>query len=116
MTETIENFHRYLAEEEPGIPALKTHKIVCPQCRGTGASSAYLGAFTHDELMEDIEFCEQYLSGGYDRTCETCHGKNVIDDVDEEATDKETLNLWHSWLQDEAEYRAEVEAERRMGA
>ena len=51
---------------------------ICPTCNGHGKSSAYLGAFTHDELHEHgPEFIEDYIAGNYDRACERCHGGKI---------------------------------------
>lgn len=53
--------------------------VVCPSCEGRGASSAYLGAFTSDDMHDmDDEFMEDYFSGSFDRTCTECKGKNVV--------------------------------------
>jgi hypothetical protein len=102
-------------EEEFG-PVPK-HKVLCPQCRGTGRSSLYLGSYTQSEMDEQgPDFYEEYMTGAYDRTCDTCGGDNVIDEVNEDAMSAEMLADWMGWCQDAWSYRAEVEAERRMGA
>ena len=52
---------------------------VCPACGGSGASSAYLGAFTSEDIAEmDDEFMEDYFEGRFDRKCTTCDGNNVV--------------------------------------
>lgn len=52
---------------------------VCPSCEGTGGSSAYLGAFTSDDMHDmDDDFRDDYFSGAYDRTCTECKGRNVV--------------------------------------
>lgn len=54
--------------------------MICPECSGEGKSSAYLGAFTR----EDIERCwdpddwQDYLEGAYDRPCTVCGGTGKI--------------------------------------
>lgn len=53
--------------------------IVCPECEGTGSSSAYLGAFTSEEMWEQgDEFVEDYIAGRYDRNCDECKGQRVV--------------------------------------
>lgn len=53
--------------------------VVCPSCEGRGASSAYLGAFTSDDIDQmDPEFMEDYFAGSFDRTCTDCKGRNVV--------------------------------------
>lgn len=53
--------------------------IVCPSCQGTGSSSAYLGAFTSDDMHDmDDEFMEDYFSGSFDRQCDECKGQRVV--------------------------------------
>jgi len=52
---------------------------ICGQCDGEGKSSAYLGAYSWDE-MEDLgeDFIEDYFAGNYDRVCETCNGAGKV--------------------------------------
>lgn len=53
--------------------------IVCPECEGTGTSSAYLGAFTSDDMAQmDDEFMDDYFAGRYDRHCDECKGQRVV--------------------------------------
>jgi hypothetical protein len=66
---------------------------ICPHCQGHGKSSAYLGAFTRDQLDEDPEFFEDYLAGHYDRACDHCQGGKVKV-VDETKVSKEDLKLF----------------------
>jgi hypothetical protein len=58
---------------------LPTKFEVCPTCEGRGKSSAYLGAFTRDQLDDQgPEWCEDYFRGDYDRACDECRGQRVI--------------------------------------
>jgi hypothetical protein len=95
-------------------PGRDLHKIVCPQCRGKGTSTAYLGAYTASEWAEQgDDFHDDYLSGVYDRTCETCGGRNVVDELTEEAEKRPAVRRWLR----EAYEADRIEAmERRMGA
>lgn len=97
--------------------SLPTKYEVCPQCEGHGTSSAYLGAFTQSEWQEqDEEFRVDYMAGRYDRTCETCKGLRVVEVVDQGRLTPEQKKLYEEAVEDERQYRAICEAERRMGA
>jgi hypothetical protein len=109
---------------------------ICPRCDGAGTHTNPAidgnGITTSemDELGED--FREDYLAGVYDIRCERCRGDRVVlacsicqtpaaEGVNDEG-ERFELCVDHlgpreleSYLE-EARYRAEVEAERRMGA
>ena len=86
---------------------------VCPQCDGHGTSSAYLGAFTASEWAEqDDEFKEDYIAGRYDRTCETCGGKRVVPEVDEDRCDPALLEKYHEQQRELADLRRTEDMER----
>jgi hypothetical protein len=54
---------------------------ICPVCDGEGRSSAYLGAFTQDDMdQQDPDFLEDYVRGRYDRPCDTCGGDGKVTD------------------------------------
>ena len=86
---------------------------VCYQCRGSGTSSAYLGAFTGDEWRSlDQDFREDYMDGHYDRVCDVCNGRTTVKMIDEDRLTKEQANEL-----DALQRCYEMEAnERRMGA
>lgn len=98
---------------------LPTRFEVCPSCQGRGKSSAYLGAFSPDELYEEgPEFIEDYFSGFYDRECETCRGLRVIEMIDRETAEQVCPDLLHEHDEEaaiDAELRAIERAERRFG-
>ena len=52
---------------------------VCPDCEGRGTSSAYLGAFTSEDL-DDMgeEGREDLAAGRFDRPCSSCNGQRVV--------------------------------------
>jgi len=53
--------------------------ILCPSCEGRGGSSAYLGAFTSDDIDQmDDEFMDDYFAGNFDRKCDECQGQRVV--------------------------------------
>jgi DnaJ-class molecular chaperone len=56
---------------------------ICPSCGGHGKSSAYLGAFTGEQMRDDPEFAEDYMAGHYDRTCEECGGSGKVKEINE---------------------------------
>lgn len=56
---------------------LPGHWEICSSCSGEGASSAYLGSFTREQLDEDPDFFEEYRNGAYDRPCEHCSNGRV---------------------------------------
>lgn len=88
--------------------------IICDDCRGHGKSSAYLGAFTGDQMREDPDFAEEYMSGGYDRCCDACNGSGKVKAVDEKRTPKPQLERFRQQQQDDAEINAIHRQERLM--
>ena len=95
---------------------------ICPHCMGKGTSSAYLGAFTRDDMDEEgPEFVESYMRGEYDRPCEDCVGSPgrvlVVDEArcisDEH---KAALRYMIDTQEQIAEINAIERAERAMGA
>lgn len=54
---------------------LPTKWVICSACSGEGKSSAYLGAYTRDDLDDaGPEFCAAYFAGHLDRPCISCDG------------------------------------------
>jgi hypothetical protein len=105
---------------------LPTKKCVCHDCNGEGFTlrGGMRGhAYTAEEFYEsfDEEDREEYFrpGGKYDEVCNTCKGKNVVDEIDEDACKtpelKEALEAYDDQQEQEAAYRREEEAERRMG-
>jgi DnaJ-class molecular chaperone len=89
-------------------------KIVCPQCRGRGTSSAYLGAFTQSQWAdEDDDWKDAYMRGEFDQTCPECDGRNVVDELTDEAAARPAVV---AWFREMNEMYAIEAAERRMGA
>jgi DnaJ-class molecular chaperone len=100
----------------------ETHRLlalweICGACEGHGRSSAYLGAFTCDDMDEaGPEFMEDYMAGHYDRSCEHCNGAGKISVIDRDRAPAAILAKIDEAAREEAEYQAMVRAERRMGA
>lgn len=62
---------------------LPTKWVICETCKGEGKSTAYLGAFSAEEMLEeDLEFIEDYVSGFYDRCCDECGGTGKVREAD----------------------------------
>lgn len=101
-----EEIQRY---QEVELPA---KFIVCDDCKGVGKSSAYLGAFTRDDLDElGDEFIDDYRAGNFDRPCETCKGERVVAVVDESLCDLTLLAEYKKCEEDNAIARMEAAAE-----
>jgi len=114
----------YINDEGEEIElTLPAKREVCPTCDGDGSvlCEGMRGyAYSAEEFYEsfDPEEAEEYFKphGRYDVTCETCHGRNVIDAVDEEHLSQEQKVQYEKYLeyQDrEARYRAEERATTR---
>lgn len=89
---------------------------ICSACNGHGKSSAYLGAYTADEMAEaGPDFHDDYMRGDYDRTCETCDGDGKVKVVDIKKMPKAQVRAWQEQRRADREYRAEVRAEIRAG-
>jgi hypothetical protein len=101
---------------------LPSHKEVCTRCNGSGVHDhpAFSNGFTGEEMDElGDDFREEYMAGRYDVRCSECQGDNVVDvPNDQNLTPDQQTNLdrWREHCQGEADYQAEVAAERRMGA
>lgn len=94
------------------------HYEVCSGCEGKGScvnpsiDSHGIGA---DEWNNewDEESRAAYCNGGYDITCPRCNGKRVEMAPNDEDPNRASLD---QDFEDEANFRAEQAAERRMGA
>lgn len=98
------------------VPAIYS---VCDVCDGRGthvAPGIDAHGISSEEFAEDPEFAEDYFAGRYDVTCHECGGLRVVPIIDEARATAEQQKLVNEHLDAEAAYRAEVAAERRMGA
>lgn len=85
---------------------------ICSDCRGSGGSSAHLGAFSaEDWAAEDDDFRTDYLAGVYDQPCRGCGGSGKVQVPDHSAklTDEQRHAL--TWRDDVRRADAEVAAE-----
>ena len=97
----------YLCDEP-----LPSKVVVCGRCDGKGTSTAYLGAYTTDEMDEQgPEFFEDYMGGLYDRQCDKCNGLRVTAVILwDELTDEQRADLEQDYYCDQ-----ESKMERLMG-
>lgn len=95
---------------------------VCWRCEGEGKHtkpSIDGNGLTAEDFYEDPDFSEAYFSGRYDVICSECQGNRVIPVADPSRctyAEKRLLVSERIWQREEAEYRALVRAEMRMGA
>lgn len=106
-------------DDEEYIATFPAIYEVCDTCRGRG-KHVNPSIDSHGiTFQEDPEFAESYFSGVYDTTCFECQGRRVVLMINEQylsESQKEDLERFHEWQEDEMIYRATCEAERRMGA
>jgi hypothetical protein len=89
---------------------------ICGGCRGHGTSSAYLGAFTREEMDEQgPEFLEDYMAGRYDRECDHCSGLGRVKRADLSRMSKEDRAAYREQQRGFRDMEAEERAERRFG-
>lgn len=102
---------------EDQIPAVYD---VCQRCRGEGSHTnpAIDGHGIGQEEMDELgpEFFDDYMGGVYDIACEECKGLRVVLVADESRATPEQLHEYEQHLNALADYAAEREMERRMGA
>jgi hypothetical protein len=120
MIETI-SFDMDSKDGDTETVKLTAKWAICQTCSGSGKTSRHVecdgGGFTSEEWNEqDEDFRRDYMSGAYDRPCETCDGLGRVLVIDRKACDKKTLKAYDEWQREEREYQAICAAERRMGA
>ena len=113
---------------EPMEVSFPAKWVICGACEGHATTTRHIecdgGGFTASEWADacddDPDFAEDYFGGRYDRPCPDCDGLGRVQAIDEEAVtgwrQKILLKAFFKEGADEAEYRAMVAAERRMGA
>lgn len=109
--------HLHVTDEGDEVElTIRSHKEVCPRCHGNGShvNPAVDGNGITWEQMDELgpEFLEDYLRGLYDVPCQECDGQRVVDVPDESDPN---FAIYMADLEAEADYRAEREAEIRMG-
>lgn len=123
MIITVEIFDEDEEEEEEKELEFPAKFEVCGLCDGKGKHvnpSIDSNGITGEEMYElGDDFRDDYMNGFYDVSCYRCKGQNVEPAIDEGALSKEqkaNLKEFEEHQRSEAYYRAECEAERRMGA
>ena len=96
------------------IPSVYT---VCTECNGEGKSSHYLGVISDEDAADD-DWMQDYMSGRFDKPCNTCKGLRVESIMDPEYLDAhpDIRQMVDDHDAEEAEYRATCRAERMFGA
>jgi RecJ-like exonuclease len=95
---------------------------VCPHCDGKGTQvnpSVDGQGLSQEDFDQDPDFKEDYFNGVYDIPCLECHGQKVVPvpDLGRCTYAQKRMLVWtRQWTESEAQYRREVEAERRFGA
>jgi hypothetical protein len=106
-------------EDDDDLVELPTCWVVCPTCSGHGHHvnpSIDCDGLSNEDFSRDPDFREEYFSGAYDVTCYECGGLRVVKDLDTKRCTDAQLRAWYDKADSDAEYRAECEMERRMGA
>jgi hypothetical protein len=111
-----------LWEDEAGdsVPVrLPAEYKVCSVCRGKGTHvnpNIDRHGLSREDFDEDPDFREDYMNGRYDMVCNGCKGERVQAWPDWKRVDPALRARVEAHFEEEANYRAECEAERRMGA
>jgi hypothetical protein len=105
-------------EESDMEIALPTMNEICHRCDGEGVhtnpSIDGNGISTDDEIWQDEDFRDDYMTGAYDILCEICGGNKVIKVVDRDRCDpaklaqfdREQEEIWAMDAMDAAERAA----------
>jgi len=115
MTATLDYYDPDEDDVEYIDATVEVKFVVCDTCQGRGSHvnpSIDAHGLTGADFAEDPDFAEEYFSGAYDQPCNECGGASTVPIPRDETIWKAIQDKWR----DDAEYRAEVEAERRMGA
>lgn len=96
--------------------AIPTRWVICGCCEGSGKSSAYLGAFTCNDMAEaGPEFHDDYMAGRYDRACDACEGAGKVQVADYSKMSKADRDEYRAQCRADREVDAEHAMERRYG-
>lgn len=105
----------YIGDTEIELP---TKWVVCPVCNGNGTHvnpSIDAGGISGERFADDPEFYDDYMSGAFDVTCNCCGGRTTVPGVDWSQLSDEHRKAYEQQLEDEANDRALMRAERMAG-
>ena len=90
---------------------------VCDLCNGHGkhVNPSIDSGGLSEEMMDDPEFLEEYMTGTYDVECHQCGGKRVVYVADWSRMTDEQRTRWNQEREWEEQYEAERMYELRMG-
>ena len=107
----------WIGEEEVGLPS---KFVVCFRCNGKGThvNPAVDGNGLTQEDFDEAgpDFREDYMAGVYDVTCYQCDAKRVLEVPDLQRLTPDQRAAWMKQEEEEAQDRATVEMELRLGA
>lgn len=92
----------------------RTKMEVCGRCGGKGVRALH-GLALSGEALDDHDFMEDYMNGKYDTKCDDCHGRNVVEVLDEDSLTPEALKIYRRALRECRNDNAESLSELRMG-
>ena len=112
MTVTI-----WIGEEEVELPS---KFVVCFRCNGKGThvNPAVDGNGLSQEDFDEAgpDFREDYMAGVYDVSCYECKGQHVLEVPDPQKLTPDQRVAWLKQEEEEAQDRATVAMELRLGA
>ena len=98
------------------VPSIRE---VCSRCNGEGVHDhpAFSNGISSEEWSQWVyEEREEYMRGTYDVRCEECNGNKVVDEPNWDLMTEWQRELADKYYQEQNDYYAERDAERRMGA
>lgn len=102
---------------------LPSKKEICSRCDGEGKHDhpAFSNGITASEMNEEWDEYDRelYFGGAYDVICSECKGAKIVLVLDEERAKEEcpeVLKKYLDYKREHAQFLAEQESERRMGA
>ena len=120
-TVTIYDYTGEIGEDEAKpdeiLLVVPAKRRVCVRCDGEGVHDpeAFSQGFTREDFDRDPDFEKDYHAGLFNVPCSVCGGKRVQDVADWDEMTERQRELAAAYDEEQAQYAAEVEMERRMG-